>query len=180
MGCGSRCPPLLHHLLSNLADPRFSVVLSARGGDPGRPRARSPRAAGATTRPGSTSPASTTSRATSPVELLGDDSAPNPRELLLAALASCTIVGFVAGATAEGFRIDALSIDTELALDLRGAFGLDPAIPAGAERIKYTIRVRGSATPAQFEEIHQRTLANWPNYFHLSRPISFDSQLVVD
>ncbi|HEX6245307.1 MAG TPA: OsmC family protein [Polyangiales bacterium] len=112
-----------------------------------------------------------------PVELLGDNSAPNPQDLILTALASCMTVGFVVGATNLGVRIDSLEISTECTLDLRGAFGLDPSIPPGAPRIPYTVRVKGSGTREQYEEILRNVTMISPNYYHLSRPIQLDATL---
>jgi uncharacterized OsmC-like protein len=114
-----------------------------------------------------------------PTELLGGNTAPNPQDMILSALASCMTVGYVVGATALGVRIDSLEIDTHCAFDLRGSFGLDPAIPPGAKRIKYTVRIKGSGTREQFEEIHQRVLATSPNYYHLTNAIDLDASLVV-
>lgn len=114
-----------------------------------------------------------------PIELLGQNTAPNPQDMILSALASCMTVGYVVGATTLGVRIDSLEIDTQCAFDLRGSFGLDPAIPPGAKRIQYTVRIKGSGTREQFEEIHQRVLATSPNYYHLSNPIVLDATLVV-
>lgn len=114
-----------------------------------------------------------------PVELLGTNQAPNPQDLLLAALNACMMVGFVAGATNLGVRIDALEIESECALDLRGAFGLDPSIKPGTDKIRYTVRVKGNGTPAQFEEIHQVMMATSPNRFHLANPIAIESKMVV-
>ncbi|MET0344161.1 MAG: OsmC family protein [Polyangiales bacterium] len=120
-----------------------------------------------------------TIHADEPREILGGDSAPNPQELLLASLAACMTVGFVAGAIAEGIHIDSLTIDTECALDLRGAFGLDPSVKPGAEKIRYAVRVTGSGTPEQFAAIHERVTQVSPNYYHLSQPIPFESSLTV-
>ena len=114
-----------------------------------------------------------------PTELLGDNSAPNPQDLLLSALASCMTVGFVVGATNLGVQIDSLEIHTECTLDLRGAFGLDPTIPPGAPRIPYTVRVKGSGTREQYEEILRNVTMISPNYYHLSRPIQLDATLEV-
>lgn len=114
-----------------------------------------------------------------PFEVMGENTGPNPQDLLLSALASCMMVGFVVGATAEGIRIDSLDIHTECSLDLRGAFGIDPSIPAGSPRVKYTVVVRGSGTAEQFAAIHERVKITSPNYFHLSQPIAFDAQLIV-
>jgi uncharacterized OsmC-like protein len=114
-----------------------------------------------------------------PIELLGGDKAPNPQDMILSALASCMTVGYVVGATALGVRIDSLEIDTHCAFDLRGSFGLDPSIPPGAKRIQYTVRIKGSGTREQFEEIHQRVLATSPNYYHLTNAIALDATLVL-
>jgi uncharacterized OsmC-like protein len=115
-----------------------------------------------------------------PLELLGGDGAPNPQDLILAALNACMMVGFVVGATRAGIRIDSLEIDSECSLDLRGAFGIDPAIVPGAEKIHYTVRVRGTGSAEQFEEIHRNVMATSPNRFHLSTPIPLESTLVVE
>lgn len=55
-----------------------------------------------------------------PPELLGGDAAPNPQELLLAALNACLTVGIVATAAAEGVRIEHLQLRPSGTLDLRG------------------------------------------------------------
>jgi uncharacterized OsmC-like protein len=114
-----------------------------------------------------------------PLELLGTNEAPNPQDLLLAALNACMTVGFVVGATMAGIRIDALEIESECPLDLRGAFGLDPNVPPGAAKIKYTVRVKGSGTREQFEEVHKAMMATSPNRYHISMPIPLESTLVV-
>ncbi|HEX5661289.1 MAG TPA: OsmC family protein [Polyangiales bacterium] len=114
-----------------------------------------------------------------PVEILGGNSAPNPQDLLLAALAACMSVGFVAGATKNGITLESLEIDTECSLDLRGAFGLDPNVKPHAGHIKYTVKVRGNGTREQFEQIHREVTQLSPNYNHLALPIAFVSELVV-
>jgi uncharacterized OsmC-like protein len=124
-------------------------------------------------------PRSHTIRSDEPHELFGTDSTANPQDLLLAALNACMMVGFVVGATARGITIESLSVESSLALDLRGAFGLDPGIPAGAERIRYTIEVNGSGTREQFEDIHAEVTRNSPNRYHLANPIAFEAELVV-
>lgn len=113
-----------------------------------------------------------------PTELLGGDSAPNPQELLLAALNACMSVGFVAGATMRGIELESLEIDSALSLDLRGAFGLADGVPAGAETMTYTIRVKANAPREVLEEIHQEVIGRSPNRFHLTRPIELTSKLV--
>ena len=45
-----------------------------------------------------------------PCELLGSDGAPNPQELLMAAFNACITVGYVAGASVNGIKLDSLEI----------------------------------------------------------------------
>ena len=47
-----------------------------------------------------------------PLELLGENTAANPQELLMAALNACITVGYVAGAAVNGITLSKLSIET--------------------------------------------------------------------
>src|SRR6185369_10011552 len=114
-----------------------------------------------------------------PNELLGADSAPNPQELLMAAVNACMTVGYVAGAATHGITLDSLEIATRGTLDLRGFLGLDDTVPPGYEAIDYDVRIAGNGTPEQFEEIHQTVMKTSPNYFNLNRPIRMNGVLQV-
>ena len=114
-----------------------------------------------------------------PCELLGGDSAPNPQELLMAAVNACMTVGYVAGAALHGITLDSLEIATRGTLDLRGFLGLDDTVPPGYEAIDYDVRITGNGTPEQFEEIHQTVMKTSPNYFNISRPIRMNGTLRV-
>ena len=114
-----------------------------------------------------------------PVELLGGDGAPNPQELLMAAFNACIMVGYVAGASLKGIKLESVEIRTRGELDLRGFLGLSEDVPAGYEAINYEVRIKGDGTPEQFEEIHQTVLKTSPNYFNISRPIRVNATLQV-
>lgn len=114
-----------------------------------------------------------------PHELLGTNAAPNPQELLMAAINACMTVGYVAGASLHGITLDSLSIETTGQLDLRGFLGLDANVPPGYEQVDYTVRIAGNGTPAQFEEIHQTVMRTSPNYFNLARPIRMNGRLQI-
>jgi uncharacterized OsmC-like protein len=114
-----------------------------------------------------------------PCELLGGDSAPNPQELLMAAVNACMTVGYVAGASVGGITLDSLEITTRGTLDLRGFLGLDDNVPPGYEVIDYEVRIKGDGTPEQFEAIHQNVMKTSPNYFNISRPIRMNGSLRV-
>jgi uncharacterized OsmC-like protein len=114
-----------------------------------------------------------------PNELLGSDGAPNPQELLMAAINACMTVGYVAGAALKGITLDKLEIRTTGTLDLRGFLGLDDSVPPGYEAIDYEVRIGGNGTPAQFQEIHETVMKTSPNYFNLNRPIRMNGTLVT-
>lgn len=115
-----------------------------------------------------------------PFELLGENTAPNPQELLMAALNACVMVGYVAGASARGITLEKLEIETHGELDLRGFLGIDPGVRPGYESVHFTVRIKGDGTPEQFREIHETVLRTSPNYFNVSRPIRIDAQLSVE
>ena len=112
-----------------------------------------------------------------PRELLGQDSAPNPQELLLSALNACMIVGYVAQAAIRGIKLDDCRIETRGELDLRGFLGLDETISPGHRRINYTVYIEGNGTREQFEEIHQAVMATSPNYFNIAQPVQMCGRL---
>jgi uncharacterized OsmC-like protein len=114
-----------------------------------------------------------------PLELLGENSAPNPQEMLMAAFNACIMVGYVAGAAVNGVRLESVEIETSGELDLRGFLGLDASVPPGYERISYVVRMKGDGTPEQFREIHETVMRTSPNYFNISRPVSIDAKLEV-
>ena len=115
-----------------------------------------------------------------PVELLGENTAPNPQEMLMTALNACIMVGYVAGAAMKGIRLDKVEIETSGQLDLRGFLGIDASVPPGYETIQYTVTMKGDGSEADFREIHETVMKTSPNYFNIARPIRIDSQLVVE
>ena len=114
-----------------------------------------------------------------PNELLGSDGAPNPQELLMAAVNACMTVGYVAGAALKGITLERLEIRTKGTLDLRGFLGLDDSVAPGYEAIDYEVSIGGNGTREQFDEIHQTVMKTSPNYFNLNRPIRMNGVLKV-
>ena len=114
-----------------------------------------------------------------PVELFGNDSSANPQELLMAAFNACMTVGYVAGASLKGIRLDSLEIRTRGQLDLRGFLGLSDHVAPGYEKVEYEVNIKGDGSPRDFEEIHQTVMKTSPNYFNISRPIRVTGTLNV-
>lgn len=115
-----------------------------------------------------------------PLELLGENTAPNPQEMLMTALNACIMVGYVVGASVEGITLEKVEIETRGQLDLRGFLGIDPTVRPGYESLQYTVRLKGNGTPEQFRRIHETVCRTSPNYFNVSQPIRLDADLVVE
>jgi uncharacterized OsmC-like protein len=58
-----------------------------------------------------------------PPGLLGDDTAPNPTEALLAALGSCVAVGIQANAVARGYTIHSIELELEGDINITSVWG---------------------------------------------------------
>jgi uncharacterized OsmC-like protein len=114
-----------------------------------------------------------------PCELLGSDCAPNPQELLMAAVNACMMVGYVAGASLKGITLENVEIRTRGQLDLRGFLGLSEDVSPGYESIDYDVIIKGDGSAADFEDIHQTVMKTSPNYFNISRPIRMNGTLRV-
>jgi uncharacterized OsmC-like protein len=114
-----------------------------------------------------------------PCEIGGSNKFANPQEHLLASLNACMMVGYAAQCAVRGITIESLEIETNGDIDLRGFLGLDPAVPAGYERLTYTVRIKGSGTVQQFNEVHEAVIATSPNFYNVSRGVSLKPTLVV-
>jgi uncharacterized OsmC-like protein len=114
-----------------------------------------------------------------PVELLGTDTAPNPQEMLMAALNACVMVGYVAGAALRGITLEKLELETTGELDLRGFLGIDEKVKPGYDSVQYTVRIKGNGTPEQFQEIHETVMKTSPNYFNISQPVTIEAKMEI-
>ncbi|OAJ55997.1 osmotically inducible protein C [Paraburkholderia ginsengiterrae] len=115
-----------------------------------------------------------------PGELLGKNSAPNPQEVLMAALNACMSVGYIANAAAMGIKVDKLEIQTEGQLDLRGFLGLDENVKPGYEEVRYTVTLRTSAPKEKVEELHRLVMKTSPNFSNFASAIRMVPTLVVE
>lgn len=77
-----------------------------------------------------------------PPILAGQDRGANPVEYLLRALAGCMMTTMVYHAAIRGIRLDALEMDLEGDLDLRGFLGLSNEVRKGYETIRVAFRVK--------------------------------------
>lgn len=115
-----------------------------------------------------------------PPELLGTNTAPNPQELLLAALNACLTVGLVANAAARGIRIDQLEIRASGALDLRGFLGLDDNIKPGYEEVQYAVHIKTNAPAEEVQALHEHVMKTSPNFSNFASSMRVVPHLVVE
>jgi uncharacterized OsmC-like protein len=91
-----------------------------------------------------------------PPHLLGENTAPNPSEAVLAALGACMAVGFMANASHMGINLSEIKIEMEGDIDVSAVWGLGD-VPddkvAGFTAIRLKAHLNGNGTHAQMEEI---------------------------
>jgi uncharacterized OsmC-like protein len=85
--------------------------------------------------------------------LLGEDSAPNPVEYLLHALAACVTTAMVYHAAARGIQIEEVESSFEGDIDLRGFLGLDPKVRKGYQGIRVNFKLKANVPDEQLLEI---------------------------
>jgi thiosulfate/3-mercaptopyruvate sulfurtransferase len=90
-----------------------------------------------------------------PPGLLGDDTAPNPTEALLAALGSCLSVGIHANAVARGITLYKLELELEGDINITSVWGVGDLSPKqlGLTAVRAKVRVEGDANRAALDEL---------------------------
>ncbi len=83
----------------------------------------------------------------------GQNSAPNPVEYLLHALASCLTGTLVYHAAVRGIRIDAVESSYTGDIDVRGLFGLADDVRKGLNKVTVKMRVKSEATAEELTEL---------------------------
>lgn len=108
----------------------------------------------------------------------GTNKAPNPIELLLAAMASCMEAAFYEFAVHEGCTIDSISVDIEGLLDLRGFFMIGDE-PAGFRDLKYTFHVSSPDDEASIRELAEKVIAHCPVVESLRKPTPLSGEIRI-
>ena len=115
-----------------------------------------------------------------PVELFGTETAPNPQELLLAAIGSCMTVAYAEFAVGLGIELQSVEIQLSGQLDLRGPFGLDPDVPTGFPEVECAVHIRSDASADKLEELHRAVQAGSPNYYNITHAVPMNARLVIE
>lgn len=111
-----------------------------------------------------------------PHVLLGDDSAPNPTEALLAALGSCICVGIHANCVNENIIIESLELEVEGDINISAVWGtgdLDENKELGITDIRLKIDLVSNANNEQKEAIIQKAIKWSPVVNTLLRNVRF-------
>lgn len=114
-----------------------------------------------------------------PPTLGGTDTAPNPVEYALAALATCQEITYRLYADALGIPLDGVAVTLEGDIDLRGFFGLDDSIRPGFLAIRGTVAVDSSAPLEELERLRDRVDARCPVHDLLSNPTPLHLELLT-
>ena len=88
-----------------------------------------------------------------PAGLGGTDKGANPVEHLLAALGACQVITFQVWAGKLGIAVEEIDIVLTGELDLRGFFGIDPAVRPGFSSIDVAVQLSGPETEERYREL---------------------------
>ncbi len=115
-----------------------------------------------------------------PPHLLGDDTAPNPSEAVLAALGSCLSVGLHANAVARGIQLTKLELELEGDINVTAVWGvgdLDPAKRLGFTDVRVKVYLEGDATQAELEDLVNHSNTWSPVANTLRNPVNVEVKL---
>ena len=105
-----------------------------------------------------------------PPTLGGEDTAPNPVEYALLALATCQEITYRLHADHLGIPLDGVSVVLEGDVDLRGFFAVDDEIRPGFRQIRGTVTLESGAPEAELERLKSHVDAHCPVLDLLSNP----------
>lgn len=115
-----------------------------------------------------------------PEQILGQRTAPNAVELLLAAIGSCLSVGYAAHAAAMGIELDALRFELEGDVDLRGFLGISENIRPGYSTVTCTAYVETDASEEQLAELRDRVESTSPLLDTVMNAVQVETDVVAE
>ncbi len=113
-----------------------------------------------------------------PAVLLGKDTAANPVEHLLHALASCLTTSMVYHAAARGIQIEEVVSSLEGDLDLQGFLDLDKSVRNGYQGIRVNFKIKADVPDEKLQELCQLGPGHSPVYDSLTNgvPVSVTAE----
>ncbi|ELY58650.1 OsmC family protein [Natronolimnohabitans innermongolicus] len=114
-----------------------------------------------------------------PEEILGQRTAPNAVELLLAAMGSCLSVGYAANAAAMGIELDELRFEMAGDVDLRGFLGISEDVRPGYDAVDCTVHIDADASESELVELQERVEATSPLLDDVANPVRVEPELAI-
>ena len=115
-----------------------------------------------------------------PEQILGERTAPNAVELVLAALGSCLSVGYAANAAAMDVRLDDLRFEMEGDVDLRGFLGISEDVRPGYDAITCTAYVESDASEKELAELRERVERTSPLMDNITNGVRLETDVVAE
>ncbi|WP_338728317.1 OsmC family protein [Haladaptatus sp. DJG-WS-42] len=115
-----------------------------------------------------------------PTQLLGERSAPNPAELLLAALGSCLTVSYAAHGAALGVQLESLRFEFEGDIDLRGFLGLADDVRNGFDEIEVTTHLEADGTAEELAELREAAEGASSVMDNVANAVTVSTELVTN
>jgi uncharacterized OsmC-like protein len=114
-----------------------------------------------------------------PPGLLGDDTAPNPSEAVLAALGSCLAVGIHANAVARGITVFKLELELEGDLNITAVWGVGDLSekPVGFTDVRAKVRLEANRPREELEALIAHSRLWSPVANTLTRPVNLEVAL---
>ena len=112
-----------------------------------------------------------------PRSLGGTDEGPNPVQLVLAALASCQAITYRVWASKLGVALDAVHVEADGDIDLRGFYGVDDAVRAGFSAVRLRVRLDGPEPVDRYRELAEAVDAHCPVLDFTGNSIPFERSL---
>lgn len=114
-----------------------------------------------------------------PPSLLGQDTAPNPSEAVLACLGSCLSVGIHANAVMRGITLTKLELELEGDINITGVWGIGDLADKrlGFTDIRVKLDLEGDATHKELEELVAHSNFWSPVANTLRLPVNMDVSL---
>ncbi|MGW7168586.1 OsmC family protein [Streptomyces sp. NPDC054884] len=117
-----------------------------------------------------------------PCHLLGDDAAPNPSEMALAALGSCVSVGLLANATQRGVTLSRIEVAMEGDIDISAVWGVGDTPEGkvlGFTAVRCSVTLAGDADDEVLGEIKDSAMTWSPVVNTFANNVEISSTLTI-
>jgi len=114
-----------------------------------------------------------------PPALGGDDSGPNPGDLLRASLAACLVQAYAGHAERLGVDLQGLEVTVESDVHLRKAFGAESDAPARFIAMRYSAAITTDSPPERVQRLHELVEGINATLDDLRRPLDVVGKLEI-